>query len=517
MFVIITPTVERLLGIQQAEQACYFSACAEMAFRKHGVISVRGARPDRRASSEFPIVTRLARVDNSVLSGPACVEGPPAPEVAAALRIAAEPRRARHIELLDALGQSVGNLLYPSFTVRQIPEDRGQRCEPYPFVSDDRIWNNRTIRFSRLSAGDPWKPIAFLRADEGDELLPAAISDGRRIVFALPVFDLIVGGHAFPPLNVGYYTHTDCARTFPIELWLIDQLLEHAAVAGIPTIQVRRWPEPFTAALTVRHDYDRPVDRHQLGDLLDFYDALGVKSSWGFLADRAEAEVTGTVTARGHEATLHSEAKSPASFAAELRRLREERGIEAAGYTTHGGVGSAGFLGQTQYQWAVDESLEYGEILGRANHLPHSAIAAGTGLVPTILPLVLQASHRSLDAGTGPEAHNLDRLSRVVADLLRDGGHAVVMNHPDIHFAQLRQLLGELHLAAVWPATFRQIGRWVSAAKLRSRVELTEAGLQVTFSAPLPVATSLNATLGPDRKCTFTCDAGTTTTFVDRS
>ena len=39
------------------------------------------------------------------------------------------------------------------------------------------------------------------------------------------------------------------------------------------------------------------------------------------------------------------------------------------------------------------------------------------------------------------------------------------MNHPDIHWLQLCQLIGEIDLDGVWCGTFQEIAEWFATAK----------------------------------------------------
>jgi hypothetical protein len=88
------------------------------------------------------------------------------------------------------------------------------------------------------------------------------------------------------------------------------------------------------------------------------------------------------------------------------------------------------------------------------------------------LPLMLPPVHCSLDIGTKPEAHALPALLAEVPVRIGRGGLVTVMNHPDIHREQLRELFESVDLSATWCTTHLDaVGRVRQA-----RAELAAAG-----------------------------------------
>lgn len=478
-----------MLDIQETQRAYYWSACIPAIFRKHGLIDVQQGDEQAPDNEPLQVVTRHAELSQGDSRRACVIEGPINESTAAMLQLDAEHLEAQQVELLDEAGAVIGALAYPRFTVREIPTERGRQSEPYPFVSDDANWNSRTIRISALKPSGRWRPIAFARTDNDAAPFAAAVSDGDRTVFSIPIFDLLAASHAFAPLPVGYYAHTARGNSFEVEQWLIERVVEPATRSALGRVRVGQWPSSFEAALTVRHDYDRPVPPGELAELLALYDRLGVRSSWGFLVDKLDPVLARELVKRGHEVLLHTQTSDSAGFRRELERFGSETGLTPSGYTSHGGLGAGGFLGQAQHLWAVENGLRYGELLGRPNRLPHPAFVARPGRIPTITPLILPACHQSLDAGTAPDAHHLSRLEQVIPDLLGRGFHVVLMNHPDVHLAELRKLLTELNLRCVWCATLDEVARWSSCTKFQSCVDATASNRLIRFGAPLPADT----------------------------
>jgi hypothetical protein len=149
-------------------------------------------------------------------------------------------------------------------------------------------------------------------------------------------------------------------------------------------------------------------------------------------------------------------------------------GVTPLGYAAHGGIPSAGHLGLRQVDWALENGLVYGEMLGGGSTLPHQAVVLRNDL-PSASELILPAQHRGLDLTMSPGGHCLDSLLPEAREALRQGEHLVLMNHPDIHGESLRQLLDSLDLSGVWNATLAEVASWFRASRLHERVPAAPA------------------------------------------
>jgi SAM-dependent methyltransferase len=186
------------------------------------------------------------------------------------------------------------------------------------------------------------------------------------------------------------------------------------------------------------------------------------------------------------------------------------------GYTAHGGVGSGGFLGSSQHRWAEDAGLLYGEMLGTLSRLPHPWMTTAGG-VPEATMLVLPPMHASLDATTKPDEHNLERLRQQVPARLAAGELVVVMNHPDIHIEQLRELLGELDLDTTWRATLEEVAHWQRSVKFGGRVFGRADDLELELSAPVKADVSVRVRLPGQPERVLTLPAGAQSLRLARS
>lgn len=151
----------------------------------------------------------------------------------------------------------------------------------------------------------------------------------------------------------------------------------------------------------------------------------------------------------------------------------------------HGGD-YVGFLGDTQYQWAECAEMLWSESIGRLTRFP-SRVVHIVDEIPQTGGLVLMATHTSLDAGTKPDQHYLERVINSRKSIVREGGHFVFMNHPDLHEAQVSTALNLQGLPKPWAATFEEVAQWTNVSKYESAIEVGSGGIHAFFSQPVPV------------------------------
>lgn len=377
--------------------------------------------------------------------------------------------RACTVESLDLHGAEELHLRGIGFSgdiVRRIPGGRGERSEPRPWVPVCDLTRTPPLSVQFLDTGSSWERLVEARAPDGSQGCVVA-RRGELTVTGLPLFAIAARYQWMPPVDEGYYTIERRCWSDTADLWLAGLVEESALAAGIRLSRRNPWPQGTRSALTVRFDHDRPISTKSLEELLSLLDAHGLKASWGFLARLSDPATMDAVSHRGHEIVLHSEAGSRAQLHDELRHFRA-RGHDVRGVTAHGGIGSAGHLGQRLHEWAAAEGLEHADTLSRDSHLPHPALAVtDTGI--TELPLYLPPWHQSLDTGTRPEAHALTSMLSDIPLALDRGGLVTIMNHPDIHREQLQSLLESLDLSGVWRASHRDAVRCVRASTVHAR------------------------------------------------
>jgi hypothetical protein len=446
---IVRPKPDEILEIQRQQGQYYFSGAVEV------VLNKLGAPTDGKGPL---IVTREAPTRGGEPERRALFEGPLSPSTAATLGVGTRGERARLLRLTNEAGEPLGRLVYNQTTVRRIPSTTQEPSEPYEFASDDPLWNLGDFEYQSLSAHGG-TPILFATGEDGVTREVGLRIDGS-VVLGVPVLDVLVQHHSSPPYDVGYYDTVVYSDLIELEGWLLKVLSELGSGERLPI-----WPPPSRAALTVRHDYDRPITAAEVDALLQFYAERAIRSTWFWRLSRSDHEQVEMVRDAGHEVALHSEAGSEADFLEEISRFETEFGFRPLGYSAHGGIPAPGHLGLRQYEWAERAGLLYGEMLTSRSLLPHQAVAIRAG-TPCASHLVLPAQHRSLDRTTAPDGHNFETLLPQAQWSLGAGMQLVVMNHPDIHVDVLRRFLDELDLTGVWSPTLAEAVSWFTGSKL---------------------------------------------------
>jgi hypothetical protein len=445
---VVRPDHREVLAIQQRQGAYYFSGAVEVLLNKLGL----------RGGGDPLLVTREASKAPSGDGRSALFEGCLSEPVARHLGIETARERARSLQLSDASGRPLGELVYSQAMVRRIPSSPEETSEPYRFISEDPLWNVGAFDYQSLS-GDWGDPILFAVGDDGIRRQVGMAVDGAAVL-GVPILDVLVHQHCSPPYDAGYYATDVCGDLTALEEWLLQVLSDLGSPAPVPS-----WPQAARAAFTVRHDYDRPIGRPRVESLLRFYDEKGIRSTWFWRLSRADREQVAAVRAAGHEVALHTETHTEDGFRREIALFEDEFGFRPLGYSAHGGIPAAGHLGLRQHEWAETAGLRYGEMLTGRSGLPHQAVVIRSEM-PIGSPLVLPAQHRSLDRTMAPDGHNYETLLPRARESLAAGQHLVVMNHPDIHVDVLERLLDELDLDGVWRATLADVVAWFARSKL---------------------------------------------------
>lgn len=515
--ILYTPEQELVRRIQQSEGAYYFSRAFDLVLRKHGLIQAHAADDGDPTTAGYGFVTRGTPWQEAFRHAAIVFEGPLHPTVTAALGLATRDDVA---EVLSLCGEELPHHVrvgYSSFTVRRIPRNVHERSDPFDFVCDDSLWNRRRFGYQQLTNPGTWKPVLAASACDETEPVTVGLASRQYLVLSVPLFDLFVHQHTFPPLaDAGYYAMVRDFPTFELERWLIERARRLFVGAGHVLLQVNRWPAGYRAAFSIRHDFDRPISDEQLQDIVLFHGRNGYKATWFWMRKTFARPQIDTVDSAGHEIALHSEAHTPEAFASdEVDFFRTCQRIPVNGMTAHGGGGAIGYLGHRHHQWCEGESFLYGEMLGKHNILPHAAVTIKDAL-PVVSPLVLPVAHQSLDAGMDPAAHNYEYLRRALPLGLAAGGHYVLMHHPDIHVPQLKRLLAQLPRDGVWAATLEEVCRWVQLAKLTSQVRYAADRLEMRFAGPLPNSVEFVAEVG-DRQHIHRLPEGTVAAAIDRS
>jgi hypothetical protein len=332
--------------------------------------------------------------------------------------------------------------------------------------------------------------------------------DGVLLLTA-SVFDVIGRWLAYPPLEDR--THRGVASpasAAQILTPLLAELLTRGPSTTRPEVMADPYPPDYSSALLIRHDYDRPVTDDAWTELLAFYAAAGVRASVGFLPSLLPRQQIAQLLDGGHEAQLHSQARNNQEFREHRARLEAVTGTTIKGFTVHGGPSGPGFVGDRQFGWAESAGLLYGETVG-----PRGGLVAPTVRIADELPyatdLLVLPEHHSLDASTRPEDHRLELLTERLPPRLARGEIVVLMNHPDVHAAELIALVTRLVADDVWRPTMADLARQRRLTRLGARVSYADGTPTVTMVDQLPWDATFRISM-PNGPRTATIAAGQT-------
>ena len=478
MIEVVVPELGETRTIQEGQGRYYWSRCAEVLFRKAGIISVtrnHGMSPEPC----LKVVCRDVEGEWSEADAvPKVLEGPLSRRVLGDLGIVARRQEVEAL-LLDGSPSLVVHL--PEIRVRR---GDGSTCSFEP-QGDDGKWGVRPFEVQFLE-GEGWEGALFGRCVESECEGAVAVRKGATLVFGFAVLDILARWLAEPPLSERY---GGFLRLMPHDRVLervISLVVEHAQHCGVqPQLRVRRWPEAYTAALTVRHDYDRVAPMARVEALLDCYESLGVHASIGFLPYLLDQDVIGAFRGRGHEIQAHLSAATRTELREDLSLLRNVANYPVRGTTIHGGPRGQGFRGAIHFDWFEDAGLDYCENFGLRDTVPAPVLRLFDD-IPDVSFLMGVPGHLSMDGSTRPADHRLAALQVAVPRSLREGDYVIVMNHPDVHQEELCALLAGLSLGRVWRPTTAEAVNWHLVTRYASRVRAAPRGYEVTFRDALP-------------------------------
>ncbi len=480
MFVrIILPNLDIQKQIQSHENSFYWSACFESVIRRNRIINVdtiTDANNDAIDSEALNLFARGVEPISALDAG--VLEGPRSNQELSRYGLDSEFCQAEMLRLYDNKRNFVGELAYQSCLVRRIPKSNKEESKPYLNKTKDQRWENRKIRFQTFQDKTDWEPLLWIKL--GEEWKSVGLKRGNVVILGIPLFDLLAAGYAFPPLDAGYYQMVTTPPNTEVEECLCNILKNTANEINTPIIEVSPWPNNKQFAVTIRHDFDRPITLKDMLDLLLFYRKHGVKASFGILNNQLPFAQRLLLKLFGHEINLHSVSCSAAQMAAERNSLESLIGNKLFGFHSHGGAGSLGFLGDHHYAWAEETGFSYVEMLGRSTRQPHTINRVVEDL-PSMSKLVVPGVHFSFDAGMGHDQVHSDYIMSSLFRTKEKKEHMVIMNHPDIHLRDLKKLIEKISQEDVWFATLEEVVNWYKCTRSEVIVKATHSGYKIKF------------------------------------
>lgn len=318
---------------------------------------------------------------------------------------------------------------------------------------------------------------------------PAIVRRGHITASSLQIVEYSARWHTSQPFLSGEFR--SCSGSVGAEILLLALVDALHMAARTPRVRVLPWPEGAGWVLNVRHDFDRWLTLAQVSDVVEMHRQAGSSATWywrvshlrqpklggrlGWFGDHAGNKIARFVAQQPrHEVALHTERLWAAPEGGELRLLEAATGQRPRGTTAHGGgAGYFRFQGAPNILWAHRYGLEYTELIERAHMHPHRFVTLSeSGLVET-LPIICLPKHLSLDRSVKAEEHLRDEVIAAASGWQRAGGLLQVMNHPDVHQVELREVLHALPRKGRLDMTAAEATNWWRRTHVREAISVT--------------------------------------------
>ena len=311
----------------------------------------------------------------------------------------------------------------------------------------------------------------------GGSLSPAVVRRGRLAGCSFGLFSFLSQRHTSEPFDGAEHRTTDRTEaTEHILLGLID-LMHRESHAVRP--RVRPWPQGRRWALSIRHDFDRPLWAPGTAATLRRHAKAGTAATWYWRAELASARAIKLVAAApGHEIALHTERLWADRDALERTRVEAAAGRPVQGSSAHGTPQSFRFQGAPNVLWAEEQNLLYTELIQQAHAHPHRFPALRADGTVELLKVLCLPHHESFELSYRRFAHEANRISEVWSDWADHGGLLQIMNHPDRNARKLFEVLRTIPSEERLDWTAGEAADWWRRTHIREELslELSAAG-----------------------------------------
>lgn len=482
----------------EREQRAYWSRAFEAVLEKHGYLSVEFAGPEALESPETfdayaavlvgrqPEDVWSPELVAKLVNGRTCtiVDGPTASPVLEALGIdAAEPVSTDGLfrvvdEALAAtaavrFGVGAATLIGHAST-KEVAQDDALHWAAVGVPLDEHraeAWRVRTWDPQRWVAANDAAVLAEWDAQDGRPPSPSVVRRGSLIASSFAMFEYLTYCQSAAPTRPNEFISSSSPLGLEaFVLTLVDRLHVERETVRVRTLP---WPKDIDWALTVRHDFDRPLPPKRVQEVLQRHERVGTAATWYWRAShlargrlrlptelRESRESLRLVAGRqGHEVALHTEdlwrAGRREIVAVERAARRAVRGTCA-----HGDPSCFRFQGAPNILWANAAGMAYTENLQHLHHHPYRFAALGADGLVSALDIYCLPKHQSFDRSTEPGDVFAEGVTAAAPNYRASGGLLQVMNHPDVHIEELFDLLTQLPREGRIDWTADQTIRW---------------------------------------------------------
>ena len=378
-------------------------------------------------------------------------------------------------------------------TTRRIdhnPELEWSRLRAVPLSAPQaEAWQSWEPAVERWSVGPAAEVVCEWIPDQaGEPRSPGIVRRQQLRACAFGLFSLLGRAHTSEPWRGGEYRSSQRIAGFEsLLLALIDQMHSEA---GLVRARVLPWPRGASWALTVRHDFDRPLSPVKVRSAIEGHRRAGTHATWYWRSRYLRRQrpltpwrrlrlgnqaITEVAQAAHHEVAHHTE-RLWAGAEREQALIESASGTPVLGTSAHGDPGCFRFQGAPNILWAERQGLQYTELIQHAHFHPHRfSILSADGIVRASQVLCLP-HHESFDIsmhqGDTDGAGVLEAADRYRAV----GGLLQVMNHPDINGPELFQTLAAIPRAGRFNCTAAAATDWWNRTHVVHRFNWRDLG-----------------------------------------
>ncbi len=312
---------------------------------------------------------------------------------------------------------------------------------------------------SSMERGNTFRPNPQdILAIVGNEYTQTLLTQrGNFLISSFPVFDLIARRLAAAPTPHPVKFMDGERQGENLDYLLLLAMAQVCRQSGRPMITVEPWPNGMRSVTTVRHDFDRPVSPEDWNRLITWERSNQVAASWYFLATTANPAQMADIVSLGHEIGFHYRnlQKHGTADLQAIRKAADKVSAAIVGASCHGG----NFFGQEDLVWHEQAGLTYTEILSRNALFPFRPLVVEDNQARPG-KLIASARHISVDATVSPPTSDFIYGLQTRDCRYRTQGHNVIMNHPDINFADLVDAVKHYRLPGSESWTQAQVIDW---------------------------------------------------------
>ena len=288
---------------------------------------------------------------------------------------------------------------------------------------------------------------------------PAIIKRGKIFISAFSILSFLVDQHTCHPLKDPFCEADGLSHIHVEDLFftLLDEILQ---CSGKPTIKVNPWPFGYDYCLTIRHDVDRIPTDEDFSRLMKYHSENKLGVTFFFLPFRLDNLKIKQIEELGMEIALHSVRCFERDKEINKISSRLSKQNRIFGEAPHG-TASDFWLGFPSVQQSQLVNLDYCEMMSSIKRFPYSGFPTlhNDGQVKLLRGIIGITQTASVDFnGMHAAMFVMDR--KKILQSAECGFYICLINHPDINFDDLRDIVDSLPKKGRLNWTVKQVADW---------------------------------------------------------